>query len=492
MLAVACHEIDSPAVPLLRPPINAKLTQSPPQPVVYTMSSAALSYTELTSHNFPYDTWIAVQPNGPQFQLTAFLPAKPESQAVTATGASGGRNGCDLNASVAFGQFVTGFGLCGGEEKSDTVLARGQGFIRQGSFPLDFTSVDNSDCPPRTSGSCHVQDVVDISFTVSAIPVTLRQVKAVPRTAPFNSVLYQQVVFSTGADPDSLTIGGARVAMPITTTSWVYTAGDGTLDGNMCNGGFPIVTCSPFLHKAGRMVVKGFVGGWEQTSTVTIQCLVTPADSMLNDSTSDFSLRETLLDALTKSNPDSAAGVGATAEHRGFRHEEGGRIYRWHTGPNVGKYFFSPVDDPNATECHVDTRYGEENETYLGASVVGYYHVHPVTPPDSLYGCLPNSDTGEHYSQYPGDGLKPYYAPASDSAKENYGTGGGSLSDWLHALSPSPGHNEYIIYKDGTVYRLGPGQSIENNSNYWSAFGAARDPSKPAAKCTWPKKYSPT
>lgn len=152
--------------------------------------------------------------------------------------------------------------------------------------------------------------MIDLSFTVSVIPVTIRPVKAVPRTAPFSSVAYQQVTFTTGANPDSITIGAARLPMPITTTSWVYTAGDGTLDGNMCAGGFPTVTCYPYLHKAGRMVVKAFVGGWEQSSSITVQCKMGPDDSTLNDSTSDFSVRSAMLAALDTSNVDSLPGAG--------------------------------------------------------------------------------------------------------------------------------------------------------------------------------------
>jgi hypothetical protein len=51
-------------------------------------------------------------------------------------------------------------------------------------------------------------------------------------------------------------------------------------------------------------------------------------DQFLNDSTNDFQFRATLLDALALSNPDSLPGVGATAQHAGFRHEEAGII--WH------------------------------------------------------------------------------------------------------------------------------------------------------------------
>jgi hypothetical protein len=390
---------------------------------------------------------------------------------------------------LMYGGVSTFFGLCGTTPETDTVLAKQQWFLKQGSMPLDYPATD---CPPHPV-TCHTQQIVNTTFTVAPIPALMVPVKASPRTVQFSSVQYQPVTFTTGADPAEIFIGGRLNGIPVTPTSWVYTAGDGTLDGNMCGGGQPYYPCTPYLHKAGRMVVKAFIAGWEQTSTVTVQCLVTPADSLLNDTTSDFGLREVLLDALAKSNADSAAGLGATAEHHGFRHEEGGRIFQWTHGPKTGQYFFVPVDDPNATECHVNVQLGEEENPILGATVVGHYHVHVVTAPDSIYGCTPSSD-GRKTSQYPGDGLRPYYVQASDSIEANYNDGGGSFSDWLLAIVPNPGRNEYVIWKDGTVYRLSRRVDplSKSNPDHWSAFGAARDATKPAGKCTWPKKYIPS
>jgi len=84
-----------------------------------------------------------------------------------------------------------------------------------------------------------------MSFTVRPIPVVMKQVKANPHVVNFSAVPYQQVTFTTGPDPETYLIGGAVRTMPLTTTSWVYTAGDGTLDGNMCNGGYPVLYCMP-------------------------------------------------------------------------------------------------------------------------------------------------------------------------------------------------------------------------------------------------------
>ena len=473
-LSLACHEVDAPATHL-NVPNSARLSQGPPSDVTYLMSSAALSYRELTGHNFPYDTWIVVQPNGPRFQLTAYPPAKPETQSVGATGAAGGRNGCDLNASVSFGSTTTGFGPCGEGAKYDTVLAKGQGFIRQGSMPLDFATVDNSDCPPHVSGTCHEQEIVDLSFTVSTIPVTIRPVKSVPRTVSFASVQYAQVAFTTGATPDTLLIGGVRRAMPITTTSWVYTAADGTLDGNMCNGGFPIVTCSPYLHKSGRMVVKAFVGGWEQTTSVTVQCKVSPDDAALNDSTSDFSVRSTMLAALDTSNVDSLPGAGYDfMKGRGWKHESGGPIFKMND--STLKAFFLPSADSIGTEC----LYSPDLHPTLPAGAVrltALYHTHVTDYNKPVFGCP--DQNGQRMAQSPADTL-PTANPRLPYALSRMGkNGGGSDKDWDAA--DSAGVPIYVVEKGGKVWRLDPGtakNARSNNPNHWQALGG---------KCQWVK-----
>src|SRR5690349_5911125 len=98
----ACQELAGP-LPTLRIPDAIAKSVGPPDPHTYTMSSAAHSGAELVLDNFVYPQWIVVKPNGPRFMLYALAPAKPETQSVGATGAPGGRNGCDLNATLSFG-----------------------------------------------------------------------------------------------------------------------------------------------------------------------------------------------------------------------------------------------------------------------------------------------------------------------------------------------------------------------------------------------------
>jgi hypothetical protein len=284
------------------------------------------------------------------------------------------------------------------------------------------------------------------------VPVT-----ASPRTVQFNSVQYQQVTFTTAANPPTLVIGGVTHADTMITTSWVYTAADGTLDGNMCSGGYPILACSPYLHKSGRLVVKAFVGGWEQTSTITVQCLVNPGDSVLNDATNDFQARSALMDALKNSHPESPPGGGV-------RHEEGGTIWRL---PNGGGFQLVPYTDPNATECQYNP---DPNPTppVAGATLYGDYHTHPVTVADStygykLYGCgtITMEDGRKVRTKSNANDTNPKHVQQG-SGREDFG-GGGSTRDWSRVDStqrPQYTINGGQIDENNlplpTVYRLSP------------------------------------
>lgn len=477
-LATACHEIESPLAKL-KPPISALRSQSPPTPQVYHLSSDAMSSVELANNNYLYDTWIVVRPDGPTFNLQTYPPALPAAGDYGATGAAGGRNGCDLNSMVAFGMTTSGFGACGsgGVGGNDTTLARGQGFLKQGSFPLDFATPDNSDCPPHTSGSCHILEIVDRTFTVWPIPVVMKKVRANPRTFNFNSMPlgYVDVAFSTGADPDTVMIGGVRRAMPITTTHWVYTAGDGTLDGNMCAGGYPIITCIPHLHKAGRMVVNAFTGGWEQSSTITVQCLVSPSDSILNDTTNDFQVRSALLQMLDSSHPEVPPGFGYdSVKGRGLMHEVSGNIWKL---PDGGGYMLTPFDSPENTECQsdVDTT---SPPPVPGAVLLGRAHTHPSPWNKPVYGCptkiINNGRDSIQFSRFPGDtanGKKPFIKNRKDMPR------GGSGQDWLRMIFDLPPKPDYVMDADGTVAEVSYFTMVNPRIRNWAPSTASR--------CAW-------
>jgi hypothetical protein len=477
-VAFACRELTGPSDGSLRVPNTVAKTIGPPDPSTYTMSSAGLSYAELVNNNYLYPQWIVVKPNGPRFLLTAYDPALPITQYVGATGAAGGRNGCDLNARVSFGIVAYGFGNCGAGAKWDTVLAQGQGFIRQGSFPLDFTSPDNSDCPPRTSGTCHTQEVTDISFTVWPYPALMVPVAASPRTAQFSSLLYQQVTFTTAPNPPTLVIGGVTHADTMITTSWVYTAADGTLDGNMCNGGFPILTCSPYLHKSGRLVVKAFLGGWEQTSTVSVQCLVAPADSVLNDTTSDFMVRDSILSMLQRANADSAYDAGFNTTHPGWtggwQHETGVDVWKL---PNGGGTAIDTVTPTFSDACNLA---GPPTPPVAGANLLGDFHVHQPAEGSPVYcrATIPRRNGKETpIARNPNEAAQGrpigYQLPDTSSADRP----DRSYANHL-------GRPVYVLTHGGWLLKISPvaNDSLPNPQTRYRVFGGTAT----QQKCAWP------
>jgi hypothetical protein len=444
------------------------------------MSSAGLSYAELVNNNYRYPQWIVVKPNGPRFLLTAYSPAQPITQYVGATGAAGGRNGCDLNAGVSFGMIHYPFGPCGAGAGWDTVLAQGQGFIRQGSMPLDFTSVDNSDCPPHTTGTCHVQELTNISFSVWAYPALMVPVTATPRTVQFNSVQYQQVTFTTAPNPPTLVIGGVTHADTMITTSWVYSAADGTLDGNMCNGGFPILVCQPYLHKSGRLVVKGFVGGWEQTSTITVQCLVTPADSVLNDTTADFMVRDSILDMLVRSNADSAPDAGFDVTHPGWQgggwqHET--KIQVWSL-PNGGTEVDTvPMTYSDACNSYFTT----QSPPVPNARLLADFHVHQAEQGRPVYcnAVVPYHGAQVHVAKSPAEAAqgRPVGKAPPDTTAADYGD---------RSVANGLGVPAYVLMHGGWLLKISPAANefLPNPQTWYRVFGGTAN----QQKCAWPRR----
>ena len=224
------------------------------------------------------------------------------------------------------------------------------------------------------------------------------------------------------------------------------------------------------------MVIKAFTGGYEQTSSVTVQCIVTsPGDFILNDSLGDFGLRAAGLEALDSAHPDLPAGTGVGFENRhGAKAEHGGQIGLARDGSG---YHTFPVDDPSATECNMHITPGAP----AGFDSAGGYHSHSYTWPDSAYGCGADLDSLKiYYSDYPGDGRMPAHPPKQEDE------GGGSVADW--DCAKYSGIPQYVFWKDGTVYRLDP-QFVgphNLNPNHWKAFGPG------TRKCAWPRLYHPS
>lgn len=476
----ACQDLVGPRATLHIPNAIAK-SVGPPDPHTYTFMAVAHGGAELVLDNFQYPQWIVVKPNGPRFMLYADPPALPETQSVGATGAAGGRNPCDMNSTLSFGMASYNFGPCGQGAKWDTVLAQGQGFIRLGSMPLDYATVDNSDCPPKTSGTCHHLDQPppDISFTVWAYPALMVPVSASPRIVQFSSVAWQPVTFTTGANPATVVIGGVTHADTMTTTSWVYTAGDGTQDGDlsvMCRGGYPRLTCSPNLHKSGRLVVKGVVGGWEQTSSVSVQCLVSPADSVLNDTTGDFAVRDSVRNMYYRANADSTSASGFNITHPGWT---GGWVHE--TGIDVwkaaGRTMVDTITPTLSDQCNLD---GEPTPPVPGAALTADMHMHPRIAPDTLY-CqrtlYRRNGTSYQIARSPQEHAqgRPLALATADSSADR----------WDRTFANSHHVREYVLMKDGRLLRIDPvaNDSLPNPQTWFRPFGGTST----QQKCSWPR-----
>jgi hypothetical protein len=133
------------------------------------------------------------------------------------------------------------------------------------------------------------------------------------------------------------------------------------------------------------MTVKVFVGGWEQIASVTVQCKVDPVDAALNDSSSDYAVRSTMLAALDTSNVDSLPGAGYDSlALRGYKHESGGPVFKMND--STTKAFFLPSADGVGTEC----LYAADAHPVLPPGAVrlaALFHTHVTEYNKVVFGC---------------------------------------------------------------------------------------------------------
>jgi hypothetical protein len=166
----------------------------------------------------------------------------------------------------------------------------------------------------------------------------------------------------------------------------------------------------------------------------------------------DPAIRQAFADAMTRSNPNAAAGTG-------LKKEVGGVIWRMADGSLRA----TEVPDPNATECHydfVDSMFTRRPDSL--AVAIASYHTHPTDDGKPIYGCKPTR-RGTPQAQRLGDGLPVPLAAPNDSA-----AGGGSPGDWASTVSGQPA---YTILKNGRVYRLDPNVPPADrgkNRNRWN------------------------
>lgn len=466
-LAVGCYDAMAPADAPRRPipeRIRADGLGGPPPSFGESLSINPDSYIVLPT--FSYTTWVEFSVTG-GVTLHSLAGSRTTYEGpVYPRGVWAQLNNCALRVSIVYAATsIDAKQTCeqGPVSFVDTIPVKGSGTARRGSMPYEDTNA----CLP--SPTCHSVSGSAQYVTVNALPVTLNKLIATPRLVNFAAVSYAYVDFNASRNPSQFTTDGNATATPITITGWIYDAVDG-VDEQVwasCPPGFSTLLCHVPLHRAGRMKVKAFTGGWEQTSTITIQCPVA-GDSILNDSKGDFAIRSALQNALDSSNADSAVDAGfAPGSKRGYRIETGGVIYRMPDSSYIAVF----VRDPAATQCHYAPDLSQVTPP-PGAVGVAIFHTHPDYEGDVSYGCRRDPKTHVEYQQYPG-------GPGAQALSDPEGNGGGSGTDWDTA---NHGYPVYVISKRTRVSRLDPGHpgGDTTNVNRWFAKGLP-------AKCQWVK-----
>ena len=486
LVIVACHEVQSPVEPASLSP-RTRLSVSGPD----AASQVPLSATPLTTIGLPnylYPTWVETRIDG-SITLTSLPGSYTPAGPVYAAGVSGYGGTCSMGMSFFFpGTYNLAPGPCSAvlNPRVDTVQAAGAATAKRADRPLEFycgQGVPTNQCH-AWSGEQHV--------SVTPLRVTLDSVKPRPRTVQFtgNQV---QVVFTGYITPATIRVQGNTITTPRNNTLWSYIDGDGTPESNSCTLGIngTAATCSPFLSAAGRMTLKSYVGGWEQTATVTVQCL-TPGDPALNDSITDFSVRADLLNVLAMSNPDSSPGAGRNENNpRGSRHESGGVVWQL---PNGGGFMFVPWDDPFSTQGSYnlpDSEWDPTSAPVPGATPYAAVHSHPNNPGNVLYTSDKDSTylvDGSHvpYSRWPGDTLdNGNPRPVAHKAFENPYNAGSDADQRNVVRRNLP---TFIVSTDsvGYVFRLNvpPPSGASTSTPFRKNGGTTAE-----RKCAWPKKY---
>jgi len=476
LVIVACHEVQSPVEPASLSP-RTRLSVSGAE----SASMLGLSAEPLTTIGLPnylYPTWVETRVDG-SITLTSLPGSYTPAGSVYAAGVRGYGGTCSMGMSFFFpGTYNLAPGPCSAvlNPRVDTVQAAGAATAKRADKPLEFycgQGVPTDQCH-AWSGEQYV--------SVTPLRATLDSVKPRPRTVQFtgNQV---QVVFTGYITPATIRVQGNTITTPRNNTLWSYIDGDGTPESNSCTLGIngTAATCSPFLSAAGRMTLKSYVGGWEQTKSITVQCLTSPADSMLNDSTNDFKSREDLLDLLVQSNADSSSTAGWNADNpKGWRHEEGGVIWKL---PNGAGFQFVPFLDPKSTACMNNlplTEFDLSRAPVPGATPYAGYHSHPSMVGDTVYGCPDSTKVRgvwQKSAQSPYDPA-PWLAVKLASGPSNPDV------DYIEQ-SHKP---EFIMEKGGLVWRADP--PIEQGASpHLTVFRANQAKTSNQRKCTWVKKY---
>jgi hypothetical protein len=218
-----------------------------------------------------------------------------------------------------------------------------------------------------------------------------------------------------------------------------------------------------------------------------------PADSAVNDSTSDFSAREEILEALKDAHVDSLPEAGWNPNHpAGWKKETGGVLWKL-PGAGAG-YKFVQYNDPAANACGSSlpaSLFADSLAPVPGAVPEGGVHVHPNFPFERIYGCDSVDFRGARVpgALFPGqlnpDGTE---TPWSLGAVED-SVRAGSDKDWKWIRNNQ--RPLFLVTAWGYVIRMNvPAQGSERGSiQAWRATSIASKKTEAAKKCAWVKKY---
>jgi hypothetical protein len=479
-----------------------------------TGAVGAIYNNSTTLYNFPYETWVTLEVTG-TVAFTSATPAPgaspyyqyPGRSDVTATGLYDGRQdtGCAMNLSVV-GALVNGgnFGACGQTQQTNFFKIVGASVtVRRGPPPKQ----NSYDCDIWGQAICHSVSGSQ-NVRLRPVPVALKA-KASPKVVNFATGT-TPVTFTGFLNPANLIVQGGAQPFTFAVTSWQWITADSNrvvtlTSGPTClfpSGAAATRNCLFTPQGSGRMVVSGFAGGYQQTGSTSVQCFMSPADFIANDTANDFSAREELLEALSLSHSDSSPTAGWNASNpKGWKNETPGVLWKL---PNGGGFQFVPYDDPSSTACHSNlppSVFAPPAAPVTGAVAVAAVHVHASQPGEKIFGCdsaFNAKGVLVRAAQSPGDvDENGQPRPVIHQSFED-DTYAGSTRDWKWLESPvsNPEHLPmFIVTAFGNGLRLDDPMTpdtLRGPHKAWPITKFALDFGGDAArKCAWVKKYKP-
>lgn len=496
-LASGCRDMVGPIERTLPVPTQISKTVGAPAPRTYILGSEPGGGVYLSQ--YPRATWTTLVASG-AVQLIAQDPLPNASAQYVYPGGGVGvtgwidtrtDGGCILHVKIS--DNLPGFGPCASPGITDTLVFEANARPRAIRGPLPNSGL--YECS-NWHDNCHTTNIFDYSEIIEKpIPVALNKLKTTKHTATFPA--NGGVKFTASRTPDSIWVRNGKFAHPITVTFWQWIGADTT---RLASNGYCLfptsnLACTFYPQESGRMIVKAFTGGWEQTNSVTVQCLVSNGDSALNDYSSDYRVREELRDLLRQGNADSANTAGWNASNpRGWRRETAMVIWRL---ANDGGFLTVPVNDPSADACHITippSSYNNNNPPVPGATVYATTHAHVSNPGDELF-CEGKTarmnGRRRDYAAKPSDTLDA--SKARRAAARQDSTNSGSDRDWNRVSER--GVPTMLIAKNGFAYKLEtldvvPWFDVPLARAYRAFKGTTDAPITDAEKrCTWVPKY---